>query len=145
MKIGVNPRSFLYCSVKQVEFIVLGPENVFFITKNPGEWWASRTKVIWLPDFITRLQNSYETECQDCLHVTAIYVVTEIALLQEELVCRSISLGRGAFMNPLCCWWPLSRCQGKWAAQTSARPGSICTEHSQSSLGSCWCWQLPEA
>lgn len=37
-------------------------------------------------DFITRLQNSYETECQDCLRVLVIYVVTEAALLQKEVV-----------------------------------------------------------
>lgn len=54
-------------------------------------------------DFNTRLQNSYEMECKDCLHVIVIYVVTEIPLLQKEVVYTLISLGKGAFMNPLCC------------------------------------------
>lgn len=98
MKIGVNPESFLYCSVKQVDFKILGPEKyLFHIEKSRMKSQLNKG------DFNTRLQNSYEMECKDCLHVIVIYVVTEIPLLQKEVVYTLISLGKGAFMNPLCC------------------------------------------
>lgn len=101
-------------------------------------------------DFITRVQNSYEMQCKDCFHPIVTYVVTEITLLQKQVVYRLIILGKGAFLSPLCCWWAnaslqVPRKMGHSDNCPQARlhlvqniPWALC-------CCCCWGWQLPEA